>query len=115
MSKFIPTTDQVRMVYATEGAHLPAAKAYGETESSIEFNLWLNRMQNKAVRAALTQLAAEMDRLDSDRIEAESANLPPGTTGVGDVIRRANSMYEEPWEFVREYRDKRYPKVGDRT
>ena len=99
------TTAQMRMVYITEGAHLPAAKAYDHAEASTEFDRWLNQVKSEAAREALTGLAVEMERLDSDRIEAESANLPPDTIGTSDTIRRAENMHEEPWEFVYEHID----------
>ena len=48
MNSFTPTTGQMRMVYITEGAHLPAAKAYDHAEASAEFDRWLNRVKAEA-------------------------------------------------------------------
>lgn len=70
-----------------------------------EFDRWIDKVKAEAAREALTGLAVEMERLDSDRIEAESANLPPDTIGTSDTIRRAENMHEEPWEFVYEHID----------
>ena len=44
-----------------------------------------------------------MDNLDTSAIEAESANLPADAIGMSRVIRRAEAMHEEPWEYVYEY------------
>lgn len=48
MSGFTPTTDQMRMVYITEGAHLPAAKAYDHAEAGAEFDRWLDQVKSEA-------------------------------------------------------------------
>lgn len=39
----------------------------------------------------------------------EVVAFPAGTTGLGEAISRRDSMYEEPEEFIRAYRDKTYP------
>lgn len=48
MSRFTPTTAQMRMVYITEGTHLPAAKAHGYAESIKEFDRWLRQVKAEA-------------------------------------------------------------------
>lgn len=48
MSSFTPTTAQMRMIYTTEGAHVPAAKAYDHAEASTEFDRWLDQVKSEA-------------------------------------------------------------------
>ena len=69
------TTAQMRMVYITEGAHLPAAKAYDHAEASTEFDRWLNQVKSEAAREALTQYASEFEGEGSEWIGPMSPTL----------------------------------------
>lgn len=89
-------------------AAILAARAYVQKRfrrfladsANLKRNITVEAM---TAREALTRLADEMDRLDSASIEAENANLPADATGMSTVIRRAEAMHEEPWEFVYDY------------
>lgn len=81
MSSFTPNTIQVRTTYITEGAHLPAAKAYDHAEASAEFNRWLNRVKAEAAREALTQYASEFEGEGSEWIG------PMGPTLIARDVR----------------------------
>ena len=45
MSSFTPNTIQVRTAYVTEGADMPAAKAYDPAEAGAEFDRWLDQVK----------------------------------------------------------------------
>ena len=64
-------------------------------------------------RDVLDNLVEEMEHIAWDGEQAEVVAFPAGTTGLGEAISRRDSMYEEPEEFIRAYRDKTYPSSTD--
>ena len=66
MSDYTPTTAQVRDFWASDGKFQPAAKSYGFTESTAEFDRWLEahdrEVAAKALHLAADRLPAFHDR-----------------------------------------------------
>lgn len=101
MSKYTPTTDEVRTVYVWTHTRNFDPYQVGRTLASEqkhygdEFDRWIEQVKAEAAREALTQYASEFEGEGSERIGPKRASCGCDLTGMAPPAVHIVDRHEE--------------------